>query len=213
MIAPWRKSLSNTSTGLGYTLYDLNREILTSDTIAITTKTFDNYLRIASVILDDGTCVIAYTTPGDLRIRQIAPDGTVLKEITVTPVNYVYTLKIFKESDGMFWVNWVTYAQQFNSELEPVGNIVVPKSYALHQNYPNPFNPATSIQYSIPKAEFVTLKIYDILGKEVKTLVHEYLQPGTYRVTFDALTMASGVYLYKVTAGPFTDVKRMMLVR
>jgi hypothetical protein len=89
----------------------------------------------------------------------------------------------------------------------------VPASYALYQNYPNPFNPATSIQYSIPQAEFVTLKIYDILGKEVKTLVHEYRQPGIYRVSFEGGNLSSGVYLYKVTAGPFTNVKRMILVR
>ena len=81
------------------------------------------------------------------------------------------------------------------------------------QNYPNPFNPSTNINFTLPNTEFVTLKIYDILGKEVKTIVNEELSAGNYTKTWDANNLSSGVYFYKLTAGKFTETKKMMLVR
>ena len=89
----------------------------------------------------------------------------------------------------------------------------VPLTYALYQNYPNPFNPTTTIKYSIPNTEHVVLKIYNILGQEVATLVDENQKPGVYKVKFDANNLASGVYFYRLTAGKFTAVKKMMLVK
>jgi hypothetical protein len=89
----------------------------------------------------------------------------------------------------------------------------VPNTYVLMQNYPNPFNPATRIQYSIPTAGPVTIRMYDILGKEVGTLVNEYQQPGTYDISFNGDNLSSGVYIYRLDAGEFTAVKRMVLVR
>jgi hypothetical protein len=81
------------------------------------------------------------------------------------------------------------------------------------QNYPNPFNPSTNINFTLPNTEFVTLKIYDILGKEVKTIVNEELSAGNYTKIWDANNLSSGVYFYKLTAGKFTETKKMMLVR
>jgi len=89
----------------------------------------------------------------------------------------------------------------------------VPDKYSLAQNYPNPFNPVTSIKYQIPKNTFVTIKIYDILGKEVRTLVNEVKSAGNYSVMFDASSLSSGVYFYKISAGEFSDVKRMVLIK
>ena len=86
-------------------------------------------------------------------------------------------------------------------------------TYELKQNYPNPFNPFTSIQFQIVNQGMVTLKIYDMLGREVKTLVNEIKSPGKYVISFDASGLSSGVYFYKMTAGEFTNVKRMVLIK
>ncbi len=86
----------------------------------------------------------------------------------------------------------------------PKGN---PGAFSLSQNYPNPFNPSTVIEYSLPKASRVVLKVYGILGREVRTLVNEQKQPGTYKVVLDASALPSGVYFYRITAGSFSDVK------
>ncbi len=89
----------------------------------------------------------------------------------------------------------------------------VPLTYALYQNYPNPFNPMTTIKYGIPNSERVTLKIYNILGQEVMTLIDEEQKPGVYELKFDASNLASGVYFYRLQAGKFVDVKKMMLLK
>ncbi len=89
----------------------------------------------------------------------------------------------------------------------------IPNFYALQQNYPNPFNPATKISYALPKTGNVTLKVYDILGREVATLVNEVKQAGIYTVDFNASNLASGVYFYRILSGDFTAVKKMVLVK
>ena len=89
----------------------------------------------------------------------------------------------------------------------------VPVQHKLFQNYPNPFNPNTIIKFQIKDSRLVTLKVYDILGKEVATLVNEKQQPGTYEMTFDGSGLASGIYFYKLTAGDFSEVKRMVLIK
>ena len=89
----------------------------------------------------------------------------------------------------------------------------IPSGNSLSQNYPNPFNPVTNLEFGIPDLGFVSLKIYDLLGKEVVTLVNEKLNPGTYRVEFDAGSLTSGVYFYRLTSGDFMDTKRMLLVK
>lgn len=104
----------------------------------------------------------------------------------------------------------------FNSENLPTGisgNGTTPSSFKLSQNYPNPFNPVTTINFSIPKNEIVKIKVYDILGKEVATIVNEQMNAGTYNLTFDASKLSSGVYMYKITAGNFSDIKKMMLIK
>jgi hypothetical protein len=89
----------------------------------------------------------------------------------------------------------------------------LPKTFALHQNYPNPFNPSTTIEFDLPKASQVTLKIYNILGEEVATLVSDKLSAGSYSYDWDARNLASGVYLYKLQAGDFVETKKMILMR
>jgi photosystem II stability/assembly factor-like uncharacterized protein len=98
---------------------------------------------------------------------------------------------------------------------------IVPRSYSLSQNYPNPFNPVTKIRFDLPNRfpiktfgnDRVVLKVYDILGKEIETLVNEQLAPGTYSVDFDSTNFPSGVYFYRIVAGDFISVKRMVLIK
>ena len=90
----------------------------------------------------------------------------------------------------------------------------VPKEFQLSQNYPNPFNPTTKIRYSLPVSEFVTLKVHDILGREVTTLVNGEKGPGNHEVTFDGSRLAStGVYFYRMTAGNFSQIHKMVLIK
>ncbi len=89
----------------------------------------------------------------------------------------------------------------------------VVNNFSLEQNYPNPFNPFTSIRYQVPEHSMVSIKVFDILGKEVATLVNEQKEAGSYVVEFNALNFASGIYFYKMTAGDFTSVKKMSLLK
>jgi hypothetical protein len=100
----------------------------------------------------------------------------------------------------------------------------IPSAYSLSQNYPNPFNPSTKIRFEIPSLEgyvrpggrgvgMVSLKVYDIMGREIATLVNEQLAPGTYETTFDGSALSSGTYFYKLTTGDFSQTKRMLLVK
>jgi hypothetical protein len=88
-----------------------------------------------------------------------------------------------------------------------------PTYYKLYQNYPNPFNPLTKIRFSIPSSGNITLKIFDILGREVKTLLSESKPTGTYEVSFDGGELASGIYFYQLRSGDFIQTKKMMLLK
>ena len=89
----------------------------------------------------------------------------------------------------------------------------MPKKFRLYNNYPNPFNPNTKIKFDIPKSAFVKLLVYDVLGKEVATIVNESLKPGKYERTFDAIKYPSGVYFYKLSSGDFSEVKKQVLIK
>jgi len=90
---------------------------------------------------------------------------------------------------------------------------LIPKYLNLYQNYPNPFNPITKIKFDIPTSSAVTLKIYDVIGKEVETLINEYKVQGIYEIEFDGSEYASGIYFYKLTSGKFTSVKKLILLK
>jgi len=107
-----------------------------------------------------------------------------------------YTTLETKENEGKIAI----------SETEQIKELSI-------QNYPNPFNPITIIRYQMPKDEFVTLRVYDILGREITTLVNEEKPAGTYSVNFNASNLASGIYFYKISAGNFSQTKKMLLLR
>jgi hypothetical protein len=101
----------------------------------------------------------------------------------------------------------INYLKEINVEVG------IPSVFSLEQNYPNPFNPATTIKYQLPKAGFVTLRIYDILGREVASLVKENQNAGRYSVDFNASKLSSGVYIYELKSPDFTSCKKMMLTK
>jgi len=96
-----------------------------------------------------------------------------------------------------------------------VGNIsgIAPNEYKLEQNYPNPFNPTTNIKYQIAKNSFVTLKVFDVLGKEIATVVNGYRKAGYYETNWDASQYPSGMYFYKLISGDFSETKKLILVK
>ncbi len=94
-----------------------------------------------------------------------------------------------------------------------VNDKFIPENFSLSQNYPNPFNPSTKINYAITESSLVTIKIYDMLGREVKILVNEEKPAGSYTINFNSENLASGVYFYKLTAGNFTATKKLMLLK
>lgn len=95
--------------------------------------------------------------------------------------------------------------------IKQISSIV--KNFSLSQNYPNPFNPSTKINFAIPNSEHVSLRVYDLLGREVKVLVNESLTPGEYEIDFDGKNLSSGMYYYSLRAGEYVDVKKMVLVK
>ncbi len=97
--------------------------------------------------------------------------------------------------------------------IESINESILPISYHLSQNYPNPFNPFTVIEFIIPKESDVTLKVYDILGREIETLVDKRLSQGSYKAIFKDNGYASGIYFYRLISGKFADVKSMTLIK
>jgi len=131
---------------------------------------------------------------------------------SVIPDNTNSIYKMWYTGGNAVWDGHIGYATAPVVGIK-VLDVNLPNDYMLHQNYPNPFNPTTNIQFSIPKSEFVTLKIYNILGEEVVTLVSERLTAGSYKYDWDASGLASGVYLYSIKAGDHVDSKKMILLR
>ncbi len=133
-----------------------------------------------------------------LRIYPYSPNGSITATVSLAIHNNVVicgtTSAVTSIDDGK------------------TGN-AIPKSYQLQQNFPNPFNPSSIIQYDIPKTSFVKISVYDILGREVRVLVNEEKSPGRYQVIFDAKNLASGMYIYTIRTGEFSQNKKMILMK
>lgn len=113
------------------------------------------------------------------------------------------------------WLNYAKIDGKIYGTLVPVDEDLnsLPEKFELFQNYPNPFNPITSIQYAIGSRQFVTLKVYDVLGNEIITLINEEKPVGDYEVQFDASKQASGIYFYQLRAGDYIETKKMILLK
>ena len=124
---------------------------------------------------------------------------------------YVYSLT---SSQGRIFAGTSNSGAYYFDDLTGIfPNTLTADEFRLEQNYPNPFNPVTLLEFGISNSGFVSLKVYDILGNEVKTLVNEFKQPGTYEVEFAGSNLSSGIYFYKLEAGSFVETKRMLLVK
>jgi len=126
----------------------------------------------------------------------------------VTVVNPSRKLRVATYGNGIYERKLLENPVSVN----PVSNENV-KGFSLSQNYPNPFNPSTHLEFGISKLGFVSLKVYDLLGKEVKTLVNEVKPPGIYSTEFDGSNLPSGIYFYKIEVGHFSQVRKMILVK
>jgi len=125
---------------------------------------------------------------------------------------------IGETSSGSYWenhelvgaiINGITYGNIVSAEDERL----IPTEIALEQNYPNPFNPTTKIKYSIPQSSNVVIKVYDVLGNEIETLVNEQMSVGTYEITWYAGQLPSGVYFYQLQTNGFLETKKMILLK
>lgn len=177
-----------------------------------------------------GTRLLDTTGAGILNIQNITPPtcGTglpanstgnftpksPLQVFTNQDPNGAYILRISDNAGGdegnlHSWTISIDYGPMVGVP----STVEVVQGYKLSQNYPNPFNPATKISYSIPEAGMVTLKIFDILGKEVATLVSEFKGPGSHEAVFNGSNFSSGVYFYRIESGKFIDTKKMFLLK
>ncbi len=127
--------------------------------------------------------------------------------------NYSYTDEGVQNGEYQYRIKQIDFDGSYKYSKIINVNVNQPIEYSLSQNYPNPFNPTTNIKYSISSKQFVTLKIYDVLGNEVKTLVSENKESGNYTVKFNASNLASGIYFYRLKAGNFSSVKKLILLK
>jgi hypothetical protein len=129
---------------------------------------------------------------------------------TASQVGMVYTLTI-KVSDGSYSATTTTVITV--DKLVSVNEEKLPTETTLYQNYPNPFNPTTTIEYSLKNDSQVSISVFNILGQEVMSLVNAFKRAGYYSLEFDGTNLESGIYVYRIIAGNYTDVKRMMLLK
>ena len=148
------------------------------------------------------------TTGGYESVAFVEGKGT-----TTETQNYLFRDKNLLSDTYTYRLKQLDYDGSFSYSDEVEIDIDQPSVFYLGQNYPNPFNPSTVIKYSVPSDGLVTLKVYDLLGKEVGKLVDEFKQAGTFDVMFDGSNLASGVYYYQLTAGEMTATKKLMLTK
>jgi hypothetical protein len=130
------------------------------------------------------------------------------------PENLELIAIVFKDSSSLFYAN-VEQAIKI-PVTQPLGVInqnTIPEKYLLSQNYPNPFNPTTNVKFALPEPGNVSLKVYDITGREVMDFINGYFEAGTYNAEINMSELTSGVYFYTISAGSFTETKKMMLVK
>ena len=132
---------------------------------------------------------------------------------TTEPITYSFVDDNIGSGVIRYRLKQIDYDGTFKYSNTVEVEIISPLYYQLYQNYPNPFNPTTIISYQIPVSSNVTIKIYDILGNEVSILVNEYKTAGTYNVEFDAIDLPTGIYLYKLNAGDFAEMRKMILMK
>ncbi len=129
------------------------------------------------------------------------------------PGNYSYTDKNLSNGKYKYRLKQIDYDGTFHYSKEIEVNVNKLVDYSLEQNYPNPFNPTTNIGFRIAEFGFVSIKVYNVLGKEVATLLNEEKKPGAYKIKFDGSKLSSGIYFYKLQSGDFVQTKKMILLK
>jgi 5-hydroxyisourate hydrolase-like protein (transthyretin family) len=175
-------------------------------------------LNLADIVSDVETPVnqltFEFTSMSDSLMYNFNAQNEMLSLTANTKYNGVTTLQI-KVTDKDGGVTETSVKVRVENTLTGIESLAaqIPNDYELYQNYPNPFNPSTNIRFQIKEPNFITLKIFNILGKEIATLVNEKKSPGTYEVKFNAGNLPSGIYFYKLSAGDFTDTRRLLLLK
>jgi spore germination protein YaaH len=203
---------------LKHQLFNLNNDTIMDFTASLNTYTLSgiiyldgNRLSGVKIYLSGDKNDSSITTQMGIYIYIVNAGGnykiTPYKEnYTFTPAEKIYT----NLSDGQIF--------SFNATLKTSSTkddreVNITKSFELRNNYPNPFNPATIISYEIPVSAFVSIKIYDVHGREVETLISKQQPAGSYNITFNAKNLTSGVYYYKLSAGKYAGIKKMVLMK
>lgn len=143
------------------------------------------------------------------RHSQICMDAGIIDTWFAKGIGKVRYLAIYFVGMGDFKLENYNIVTSIDNQQKKPGI----KSFDLSQNYPNPFNPTTRIRYQIPDAGFVSIKVYNVLGKEMATLVNEYKSAGNYQVGFNASNLPSGIYLYQLKTGNYIGTKKMILIK
>jgi hypothetical protein len=155
-----------------------------------------------------------------ININGVRVDTLVCSDPSTTTW-YEQTLELYLQAGAdtvqmqMFWgYMYVDYIAVPRSIITPVDDhTYIPASFTLEQNYPNPFNPITNIRYSVAQSGLVRLIVYDILGRQIRTLINERQGAGLHSVPFDAGNLPSGIYFYRITAGNFSQTRKMVILK
>jgi len=185
---------------------------------SLSVKTFGEIMRggISSI---QSTLDGQYIMTGNGGLLKVDVNGDI---IWSKPLNDGIGLSVKETSDEGYIVSGVTTDGNYDILLVKTTKdgtvnieeeLLVQSDYTLSQCYPNPFNPTTNITYSIPELSFVTIKVYDVLGNEIATLVNEEKPAGIYEVEFDAAGLPSGIYFYKLQTGNIIETKKMLLLK
>ncbi len=158
------------------------------------------------------TTVVVRFAPTDLPLATDPEDLIFAFDPSEGP-GYVWHCHIIDHEDNEMMRPYTVNPNPSRSLAKKVVASNTPSSFALQQNYPNPFNPSTVIKFSIPKDAFVSLKIYDVLGREVGTLINQVIPEGNHEVHFDGKNLASGMYIYKLSSGSFSKSYKMVLAK
>ena len=212
-------SLSFRSEQNGYAVGDYNTIIRTTDGgeswFPSNSGISNPYQKFSCISFDYPTDLIGWISGFDGVILRTMDGGETWVRQEV-PINVDYnSIKIISNSVAYAAGGYGVVIKTSNGDATTAinTNTETAKNFILKQNYPNPFNPVTNLEFGISKLGFVSLKIYDVLGKEVAVIVNNNVNPGTYKYNFDGSNLVSGVYFYRLEAGDFTDVKRMVLVK
>jgi hypothetical protein len=170
------------------------------------------FMRQGTNSVGGGTIALPATTSGwtQFSVPIFYPPGSQTPDNTIITISIIDTLGVgIAQIGSMGYIDYLTFTGP--TDVEQISGI--PQDYNLRQNYPNPFNPSTIIEYSIPEESFVELKVYDILGNEVASLVSKQQLAGSYRADFNANNKPAGLYFARITANEFTKVIKMTLLK